>query len=174
MEFAAGRVCARRSLATMGFTEAPLTATRERVPLWPEGAVGSISHTDGYCVAVVGSARRFHGIGVDAEILGRVGPDIWRMVFRPEEMDRLRCLSHSRQSEMATIMFSAKEAFYKCQYAVTRNWLGFEDVTVETDDEEFEVTVCHQQVKAILSQHSRCGRFAMDDCRVVCGMAFPA
>ena len=31
----------------------------------------------------------------------------------------------------ATLIFAAKEAFYKCQYPLTAEWLNFNDVTVE-------------------------------------------
>lgn len=174
LEFAAGRVCARRSLASIGFAEAPLTAMPGGMPLWPNGAIGSISHTDGYCVAVAGLTKQFRGIGVDAEVLGRVQPDLWGLIFRAEEIDRLHALSPSRRMEMATIMFSAKEAFYKCQYAVTRNWLGFEDVTVEAAENEFWVSVFDAQAKAALTGHACAGKFAVDCSRVVCGIAFQA
>lgn len=174
LEFAAGRVCARQSLASIGFAEAPLVATPDGAPSWPNGAIGSISHTDGYCVAVAGLTEQFRGVGVDAEVLGRVLPDLWSLVFRAEEINRLRSLSYSRRMEMATIMFSAKEAFYKCQFAVTRNWLGFEDVVVEAAENEFSISVFDQQIKARLDGHVFIGKFAIDSPRVVCGIAFRA
>jgi 4'-phosphopantetheinyl transferase EntD len=170
-EFAAGRVCARLALATMGFVKEPLLATQERMPRWPKGAVGSISHTDAYCVAVAGLEQHFSGIGVDTEIVGRVEPDLWPQVFRFEEMERLKPLSQSRQIEIATVMFSAKEAFYKCQFALTRAWLGFEDVSVETAGDRFRVVVCNRNINAALAQESLHGHFAIDGTRVVCGMA---
>jgi 4'-phosphopantetheinyl transferase EntD len=170
-EFAAGRVCARRSLAALGFVESPLLVAPQRAPLWPQGAVGSITHTDGYCVAVAGLARSFSGIGVDAEFLGHVKPALWRHVFRAEEIARLELLSESRQIETATVMFSAKEAFYKCQFAVTHAWLGFEDVTVGVDGDVFEILVCNKDAQAFSFARPLRGRFAIDATRVICGMA---
>jgi 4'-phosphopantetheinyl transferase EntD len=170
-EFAAGRACARRALTTLGFLEAPLLVAHDRTPLWPKGAVGSISHTDGYCIAVAGLARHFTGVGVDTELLGRVEPTLWQHVFRPEEIERLKSLNESRQAEVASVMFSAKEAFYKCQFAQTRAWLGFEDVAVETDGNIFQVLVYNTTAEAILSQRLLHGKFAIDGSRVVCGMA---
>jgi len=32
---------------------------------------------------------------------------------------------------LSTLIFSAKEAFYKCQYEMTRQWLEFSDVTLD-------------------------------------------
>jgi 4'-phosphopantetheinyl transferase EntD len=172
-EFAAGRVCARRSLAALGFAESPLLVAPWRAPLWPQGAVGSISHTDGYCVAVAGFARSFSGIGVDAEFLGHVKPALWRHVFRAEEIAHLELLSESRQIEAATIMFSAKEAFYKCQFVKTQAWLGFEDVSVELDGDTFEILVCNKDAQAFSFAKPLRGHFTIDPPRVICGMAIP-
>lgn len=170
-EFAAGRVCARRALTTMGFDEVPLLVDPGRLPLWPKGAIGSISHTDGYCVAVVGLERNFSGIGVDTEVLGRVEPELWQHVFRGEEIERLNLLSESRQMEIATTMFSAKEAFYKCQFATTRAWLGFEDVSVETSGNTFRILICNEEANALSFLRPLHGRFAISSTTVVCGIA---
>jgi 4'-phosphopantetheinyl transferase EntD len=171
-EFAAGRVCARRALAMLGFIESPLLVAQERVPLWPTGALGSISHTDDYCVAVAGLTRNFSGIGVDTEILGRVEPELWPHVFRIEEIACLKQLSESRQIEMAAIMFSAKEAFYKCQFSVTRSWLGFEDVSVEAGEEDtFRILICDKEARSSSFQKPLCGRYAIQRTHVICGMA---
>jgi 4'-phosphopantetheinyl transferase EntD len=170
-ELAAGRVCARRALAMIGFVEAPLLSTRDRTPLWPAGAIGSISHTDGYRVAVAGLARDFSGIGIDAEILGCVELKFWQEVFRVEEINRLQLLNESRQTEISTVMFSAKEAFYKCQFTLTGAWLGFEDISVETAEDRFQVLVCNTKAATPLPRRSLYGRFAIDGTRVVCGIA---
>jgi len=170
-EFAAGRACARRTLSTLGFVEAPLLVARDRMPIWPGGAIGSISHTDGYCVAVAGFSTSFSGIGVDTEIIGSVDPSLWRNVFRIEEIERLRSLNESQQMELATVIFSAKEAFYKCQFAQTRAWLGFDDVSVDTDGDTFRVRVHNSTSHAFYSQTTLQGKFAIGGTRVVCGIA---
>lgn len=167
-EFAAGRLCARRALVEIGFGEAPLLTAKDRMPLWPIGAVGSISHTDEYCVAVVGLTRIFSGIGVDTEILGRVEPNLWRYAFRVEEINRLQDMRGPQQIEAATVMFCAKEAFYKCQFTMTREWLEFDDVLVEPFEDRFRIVVCNRSRRASSPLH---GRFATDGVRVVCGIA---
>src|SRR3712207_1286527 len=50
-EFAAGRQCARRALAHLGFAGVPLPASADRAPCWPVGVCGSISHTELFCIA---------------------------------------------------------------------------------------------------------------------------
>jgi 4'-phosphopantetheinyl transferase EntD len=130
-EFAAGRFCARRALAELGFVGYPLSMNADRRPRWPASVVGSITHTDGICGAVVAERGRFRAIGLDMEIVGRVTPEIWRYICTPEETTWLSALREPEQSRCATLIFSAKETFYKCQYGVTRQWLEFDDVALD-------------------------------------------
>lgn len=129
-EFAAGRLAARDALATCGAPPGPLLTGTDRVPLWPAGFVGSISHARAYCVAVVARRADAHGVGVDVEALDRVTPAVWRHIFTPDEIEALNARPEA-DSLLATIAFSAKESLFKCQYAVRRGWLGFHDCTVE-------------------------------------------
>ena len=131
-EFAAGRFCARRALAELGFVGYPLGMNSDRRPRWPADVVGSITHTDGICGAVVAERGRFRAIGLDMEIVGRVTPEIWRTICTPEETTWLSALREPEQSRCAALIFSGKETFYKCQYGVTRQWLEFDDVALDT------------------------------------------
>ena len=49
----------------------------DRAPLWPAGAVGSISHTDDYCVVVVGHSVEHRSLGVDAEPAAPLEEHVW-------------------------------------------------------------------------------------------------
>lgn len=129
-EFAAGRVCARAGLRELGVDpDRPLVAAADRSPQWPEGIIGSISHTGAYCVAVVARADGSDGgLGVDAEQLGRVTDRLHRTIFTDGERAWLDRLGARDRSHAATMLFSAKEAFYKAQHPLTRSWVGFKDV----------------------------------------------
>ncbi len=130
-DFAAGRHCARRALAQLGIADFVLRAAPDRVPLWPAGVVGSISHTTDFCLAVVAETGIAAGIGVDAEVLGDVGEHLWPRICTPRERDWLESLDAARRPRAATLIFSVKEALYKCQYPLTREWLGFHDLEIE-------------------------------------------
>ncbi|HTB28541.1 MAG TPA: 4'-phosphopantetheinyl transferase superfamily protein [Steroidobacteraceae bacterium] len=127
-EFAAGRLCARRALAEFGITGVPLTMAPDRAPVWPESMVGSITHTRGLCAAVVAERRRFASLGIDVEVAGDVKRDLWRHICVAAESAWLESLPVSAQASAATLLFSAKEAFYKCQYSITRERLNFSDL----------------------------------------------
>jgi 4'-phosphopantetheinyl transferase EntD len=91
-EFAAGRLCARSALSALGCPAAPLLPGPDRAPRWPNGTTGTISHTDQYCVAVVGRASRYLGVGVDAERIGQVQQSVWPFIFRPAEIALLETI----------------------------------------------------------------------------------
>lgn len=129
-EFAAGRLCARRALTELGFSDFPLTVSGDRRPQWPNPIVGSITHTPGFTGAVVAERRRFRAIGVDGEAVGSVAPELWPHICTPAEAAWLDALPETERGKFSALVFSAKEAFYKCQYGVTGQWLEFHDVAL--------------------------------------------
>ncbi len=133
-EFAAGRVCARLALAEFGIRDVSIAMAPDRQPLWPEGMVGSITHTAGYCAAVVARRERVAALGIDSESNSGVGAHLWRSICVAPELAWLDTLPEHERVPAATLIFSAKEAFYKCQYTLARQYLGFHDARVELDD----------------------------------------
>jgi 4'-phosphopantetheinyl transferase EntD len=130
-EFAAGRLCARRAAVELGIANLSLPVNPDRRPCWPAALVGSITHATGYCAAVIAERTRFRSIGVDAEVVGHVTEDVWPHVFTPSESAWLRARPRREQPRCAAAVFSAKEAFYKCQYEVTSRWLEFDEVVLD-------------------------------------------
>jgi enterobactin synthetase component D len=125
-EFAAGRHCAREALAGLGLAGVAVPRRADRRPAWPAGVVGSISHSGGYCAAVVARRSGCSGLGFDAERWGRVTPALWRRIATAPEVAWLRGLGGDAD-RAATLLFSAKEAFYKAQYARSERFVGFAD-----------------------------------------------
>lgn len=138
-QFAAGRRCAHLALADVspGLDDRSLLVGRQRSPAWPAGVRGSITHTDGYAAAAVrptGRPADGTGLGIDAEQLGRVTPNLWSRLFTRPERAWLARLAPPEREQAATAVFSAKEAFYKAQFPFTGAWVGFQDVTTTLDD----------------------------------------
>lgn len=133
-EFAAGRACARRSLAQFGVEGAPILVAPDRSPVWPAGFTGSITHTHGFAAAVVGERRCFHGLGIDSEANGEVREELWPMICAPRERAWLETLPGAGRAAAATLLFSAKEAYYKCCHPVTGVRPGFHDVCIVPED----------------------------------------
>jgi 4'-phosphopantetheinyl transferase EntD len=130
-EFAAGRLCARRAMAEFGIVDCPVPAGRDRQPRWPGSMAGSITHTSDFCAAVVAERHNAAALGLDSEVVGDVKPGIWARICGPQESDWVRSLPAEEQPAAATLIFAAKEAFYKCQYTVVRERLEFADARVE-------------------------------------------
>lgn len=130
-EFAAGRQCARLLLREFGIEDCAIEVGVHRQPVWPEGLVGSITHTLGFCAAVAARRSLLRSVGIDTEIAASVKPELWRGICTPAETTWLRSLPQSEQDSAATLIFSAKEAFYKCQFGLTQQRLGFHDVSIE-------------------------------------------
>lgn len=138
-EFAAGRACARTALAQLGRSGAVIPVARDRSPIWPPGYVGSITHTDVYALAVVGTSADWRSLGVDAEGVNRLTRDLWPRIMTVAELEILARLGPADQQFQATVAFSAKEAFFKCQFPLTGAWIDFIDAEVLIDGSQFEV-----------------------------------
>ncbi|HWU56891.1 MAG TPA: 4'-phosphopantetheinyl transferase superfamily protein [Rhizomicrobium sp.] len=134
-EFALGRACARRALEKLGHGNAVIGRGANGAPLWPEGITGSITHTRDYAAALVGAARTFSGIGVDAERVGGVTEDLWSRLFDDAERDHLMGLDAAVRPVIATLFFSAKEACYKAWGGVGA--LAFREICVTPGDLRF-------------------------------------
>ena len=130
-EFAAGRLCARRALADFGIVDFPIEVAEDRQPVWPDSMVGSITHTAGFCAAVVAERRCAGALGLDSEVVGDVTAGIWHSICVPMETAWIQSLPAVERAAAVTLIFSAKEAFYKCQYPVVRERLSFHDARVQ-------------------------------------------
>src|SRR5262249_36047486 len=118
LAYVAGRLCAEHALRRTGIASA-VGRGGSGEPLWPEGFVGSITHTE--TQARARAARRdgttgILGIGIDSQsladeasvdaILSVCCTRSERVMLLDGRPPRERCLA-------ATIVFALKEAFYK-------------------------------------------------------------
>ena len=129
-EFAAGRDCARRALSGAGGPWASIARREDRSPQWPLGFTGSITHIAGFCGAVAAATTAYVSIGIDAERTNRLIIDVWDHVFTARELDDLKPLASDLRNRTAIVKYSAKEAFYKCQWPITHQWIDFEEVEI--------------------------------------------
>jgi len=129
--FILGRLCAKLCLAKLGLPPIPILKDDAGAPIWPDGVVGSISHSHSCCVAVAASSSQYTNVGVDIEYTKALQPDLWPIIFSSAELAFLA--SHSSASwrqNLAARMFTAKEAFYKCQFPITQCWIDFKEVEI--------------------------------------------
>jgi 4'-phosphopantetheinyl transferase EntD len=116
-ELEIGRVYAKRALAMIGFHGVELPVSADRSPVWPAGALGSLTHVigrdGGHFAAAV--ARRDHigGIGIDIERDDGLNPHLWKQVMTPCELERILALPVPARSTEAQVLWCAKEAVAK-------------------------------------------------------------
>lgn len=136
-EFRVGRALAREALAQFGIADHPLLPAETREPLWPDGIVGSISHCEGICAVAVAESKRFSGIGVDLERIGRIDDRIIESVCTPDERRQLGTMEPSLRQRRLSLLFSAKESVFKALFPLTRQFLEFHDVALAIGENRF-------------------------------------
>jgi 4'-phosphopantetheinyl transferase EntD len=131
-EFALGRACARRALASLGIRGEPLLCGPDRAPRWPDGMIGSLTHTDGYCAVAVARRGELLALGLDAESAPLSARAALR-VLDADERARLDRLASPPAQGYATVAFSAKESIYKALFPLCGRKLVFGDAAIEID-----------------------------------------
>lgn len=133
-ELAAGRQCARQALFLAGLPAGPVLRGPRREPLFPAGAIGSITHTTGYCAAVAAPRGAVAALGIDAEANE---PMPQRMLERIASEAECRMAGELEAAlpglHAGRLLFSLKEAVYKAWYPLAREPLGFREAELRID-----------------------------------------
>ncbi len=159
-EFAAGRAVARAAMAQLDHSPAPILVGKDRAPVWPKGLIGSITHCKTCAMAAVSTSDRYAGLGLDVEEDTPLKSELWDAICSKREQDWMR--AHHNPAQMGKLIFSAKEAAYKCQYNVSRRYFGFEGMELEFDmtNHSFRAEFTADQVPFVQGT-SLFGRFAI-------------
>ena len=170
-QFTAGRVCSRIALGRFGVAmTTPVLRGEDRAPIWPPGFVGSISHTDTWCAAAVARTEDIRALGIDLESATPLKEALLKRVCTPKEREWLRELP--APGVTGKILFSAKEAVYKCQYPLSNQFLGFHAVEVELGDDSFEA-VFQQEAGGFKPGDVISGRYLVEEGLVATACELP-
>lgn len=139
-EYLLGRLAIKDALGSLGNVPAwierdPLT----KAPVWPEGITGSLSHSSGLALAVVGDSPPILGLGVDLEKANRtIDLGIERHICTQDESDDLRSLHLENHAIRLLLTFSAKESLYKCFFGrIPRDLLRFKNVSLKWESSKW-------------------------------------
>ena len=102
-------------------------------------------------------------IGIDIEKTGAVKEELWPLVMGDVELAWLDKLPPSEREQYATVVFSAKESFYKLQYPLTRSWLEFRDVEVSVYTSGLFSVKILKPLKNLLNLQRSCGKYLFDN-----------
>ena len=120
-EFIGGRFCALQALRQAGWGASELYKIgvgTDGAPLWPQGWIGSITHSQGLASAAVGRISEVRGIGIDSESVMSAGSasEVRGRILTVGELQLYNERWHAEwsEAEFVTLIFSAKETIYKC------------------------------------------------------------
>ncbi|GGY81935.1 4'-phosphopantetheinyl transferase [Pseudoduganella plicata] len=137
-EFFFGRWCGRAALAYHG-REGTIGVGPAREPLWPRGVTGSITHSHGIAAAVAVPRSTCRGVGIDIETVaqGRSLQALRQVVLSARERAWLAALDCPIAPDtLLTLVFSAKESFYKGVFETVRRFLDFDAIEIVGIDTE--------------------------------------
>jgi 4'-phosphopantetheinyl transferase EntD len=165
-QFGSARVCARRALSRLGIAPCALVPKSDRSPNWPSGIKGSIAHTEQHCAVALTDAHQIAAVGLDVESDTPLKAGLEEVVCTEAELLWLQRFDRIAMGWLGTLVFSAKEAFYKCQFPITETILDFQDVELRLDLDEARFLVADlrpgiPQRSKVLRIEGRLGR-AMD------------
>lgn len=127
-EYFAGRLAARRALQFLGCKTLALPIGEHRLPQWPSGYRGSISHTRALAVSAVCHQEHYQAVGIDTEIVF-TADQCTRLtsaiVSEAEWNDVIRGGCTLAHPQLVTLIFSAKEALYKALFPHTLLFQNF-------------------------------------------------
>jgi enterobactin synthetase component D len=176
IEYLAGRWCAREAMRARhpGHAHLAVSTRHDRAPAWPDGLVGSITHTQGFASAAVADGRVVRSIGVDSEVTFTVerARRLGGQFARPGELAALAGGAWD-EAVIATAVFSAKESVYKCLHPFVQEFFGFHaaEVVALGADGALRVRLVEGLTHEFRAGYELCGRVVVTEGHVHTGLA---
>ncbi|SEN06988.1 4'-phosphopantetheinyl transferase EntD (siderophore biosynthesis) [Duganella sp. CF517] len=162
-EFFYGRLCAQAAMAPLRPHIPQIGTGRMREPLWPVDLIGSITHAADMAAAVVlPVSTGYHGVGIDIEhLLGGPGAqEVRAIVANDAELRYLAGFGDALGPDLPlTLIFSAKESFFKAVHGEVRRYFDFDAIELEHIDlsaRRMRFRVC-EDLTPDLRRGVRCG-----------------
>lgn len=127
VEYLLGRLCLKSCFEAFGEKPLIVAMGEDRSPIWPSDWVGSISHSKGQVVAVLGRRSEYAGLGIDLEaLIENPNSALQTQICSEEnELEELKLGLNLSEEEALTLIFSAKESLYKLIFPRYRKFFGF-------------------------------------------------
>lgn len=130
LAFILGRTAAHQALEKLGLRNAIILKANSGAPVWPKGFCGSIAHSvqskqQAAAVALAASEENYKSIGLDIECLDRViSPKLIKKICNQSEIALIS------KTTSALLIFSCKEAIYKCLFPICQQYFGYLDASL--------------------------------------------
>lgn len=125
-EYLASRVIVRYALERMGVEAVILANDADRVPVWPEGISGSLTHTHQNLAVLLspGGSKRLLGVDCEKVMRREIAEEMQNVIVTAEEKRKLLECGLPVATAM-TLAFSAKESLYKALFPTLRQYMDF-------------------------------------------------
>ncbi|KEY56865.1 4'-phosphopantetheinyl transferase [Serratia sp. DD3] len=170
IEYLAGRYCAVQALCGLGMAAPRVGRNADRSPRWPAGTYGSLSHTDNRVIACAVWQSEYAGVGIDIEktVPQEMLPSLEHLVFTVPEREWVKTSPGLTVCQAATLLFSAKEAFYKFIYPQVHTHLDFTDLSlVALKEGEFAIELQKELGRGWRKGKVVQGKYFFDDEQVI-------
>lgn len=142
-EFTCGRACAHAAVRALGVADSPIVLSDSREPVWPQGVVGSISHTRALAGAVACRSIDARAVGLRLEPTDApMNDSVLRLLLGPDEIAHLNDL-RSVEERAPALILSAKEAAHEITAPLWEYRLRLQSVQilVDLDSSRFTATI---------------------------------
>ncbi|MCS4274100.1 MULTISPECIES: 4'-phosphopantetheinyl transferase [Raoultella] len=168
-EYLCGRLAAQTLLSERQIY-AQVAQSAEGAPIWPEGWLGSISHTERCAIAVIAPQNKGYVLGIDIENFNPEALDeIAETIAQESEQKRL-AKSEIDYNTALHIAFSAKESLYKALYPQVRKVFGFDSAIItdiNTRNQTFSIQLTHALTSALPAGFQCTGYYQLDTDKVI-------
>lgn len=168
-EYLCGRLAAQTLLSERQIY-AQVAQSAEGAPIWPEGWLGSISHTERCAIAVIAPQNKGYVLGIDIENFNPEALDeIAETIAQESERKRL-AKSEIDYNTALHIAFSAKESLYKALYPQVRKVFGFDSAIItdiNTRNQTFSIQLTHALTSALPARFQCTGYYQLDTDKVI-------
>ncbi|MEB6665728.1 4'-phosphopantetheinyl transferase superfamily protein [Acinetobacter vivianii] len=133
-EFFAGRILAQAILQQYFNCLMCINSMQLKLPQWPKGFIGSISHSNEQVIVAISSQSEYLGIDIERIVETSFAEESAVLILTPCEQKLWQAeISHYLNFRAyLTLIFSLKESLYKAVYPVAQNYIDFlEATTVE-------------------------------------------
>lgn len=137
-EFIAGRLAANSAISALLSSSNSIYSigvNSDRSPIWPEGVVGSITHSNDLALAMVGNKTELKYLGVDLEHImdEKLSKEVASNILIDSELSQLTKASFAFNTAVS-LAFSAKESLFKALSPTTRQFQDFDAALIESID----------------------------------------
>jgi len=173
-EFSTGRLCARKALLQIGIDNCVLTQGKKGEPIWPDLITGTISHSKKRAAAAVSKTEDIMGIGLDIETVGRINDRMLNRIITDREKEQLKGMNKQQSLGYASLIFSAKEAFYKALSSKYNGALRFKDISIISNDDSPEFGIdTNNELKSFLKNVRPFCRYFINENDIFTAITFP-